>query len=299
MSLDLYVGRLLDNRYQVGELIRKEARGNLYRGEDQQLGDTVAIKFLSRNLLDQKSRDRFWAEARLCGEVSRNSSQIVRVLNAGSVQCFETGGFEEVVPFYVMEFLQGVTLKKLILSQPLPLTRFFNLAQQICMGLQSIHAGTMINGQKYPVVHRDIKPKNIIVVPGPNSEESVKIVGFDVAKVIFPDSDVTTAYLGTLAYSSPEQMEGHTLDGRSDIYSMGVTMFQMLTGKLPWQVEPPSFGNWYKAHHFQSPCSFEETNASVRVPRALEALVMQCLAKAASDRPRSIVDVLNALQGMA
>ncbi len=126
--------------------------------------------------------------------------------------------------------------------------------------------------------------------------EFVKILDFGIAKLIQEDSGQTNSFMGTLAYSSPEQMEGHELDARSDIYSLGVMMFEMLTGKMPLQAETHSFGSWYKTHHFQPPRSFEAANPSVRMPKVLENLVLSCLAKSPADRPQSIADVLKALE---
>ncbi|MBD2020220.1 protein kinase, partial [Leptolyngbya sp. FACHB-36] len=106
-------------------------------------------------------------------------------------------------------------------------------------------------------------------------------------------------FMGTLAYSSPEQMEGRELDARSDIYSLGIMMFEMLTGKMPLQAETHSFGSWYKAHHYQSPRSFISANPAVRLPKALENLVMGCLEKSPNHRPQSITEVLKALEPLA
>ena len=94
-----------------------------------------------------------------------------------------------------------------------------------------------------PIIHRDIKPSNLLVIADPSFRELVKILDFGIAKLLQSDNNHTNYYLGTLAYSSPEQMEGKQLDNRSDIYSLGVMMFEMLTGKMPLTAQTRSFGS--------------------------------------------------------
>ncbi len=101
--------------------------------------------------------------------------------------------------------------------------------------------------------------------------------------------------MGTLAYSSPEQMEGQELDGRSDIYSLGVMMFQMLTGKMPINADTHTFGGWYRAHREQAPRAVSAVSADLRIPKSLEALIHSCLAKSPSDRPQSAQEIIEAL----
>lgn len=291
MTIDSNVGRLLANRYRLAELIGKGAMGRVYRAEDILLGGVIAVKFLSQTLLNPKMRDRFKSEARICAQLGRKSIHIVNVIDYGV-----TDYKEEDVPFYVMEYLQGQSLNEVINNQPLPLPRFLTLSRQIALGLQCAHQGIIIDGSVYPIIHRDIKPSNILVSRDASLGELVKILDFGISKLLQADSDQTSSYMGTLAYSSPEQMEGRELDSRSDIYSLGVMIYEMLTGKMPLHVETHAFGAWFKAHHFQSPRTFEVVNPSLKLPKALETLVMSCLAKLPSDRPQSIVDVLEALE---
>jgi eukaryotic-like serine/threonine-protein kinase len=288
MMTDPNLGRLLVNRYQLVELIGRGAMGRVYRAEDILLGGVVAIKFLSQTLLNRKMRERFKTEARTCAQLGQKSIHIVRVMDYGVN--------EEEVPFYVMEYLQGDSLSEVINDRPLVLPRFLTLARQICLGLQCAHEGLQVNGRVYPIIHRDIKPSNILVSQDTSLGELVKILDFGISKLLQGDSGQTNSYMGTLAYSSPEQMEGRELDSRSDIYSLGVMMFEMLTGKMPLHAETHSFGSWYKAHHFQPPRSFDSINPTLKLPKVLENLVMSCLAKSANDRPQTINEVLRALE---
>ena len=161
------------------------------------------------------------------------------------------------------------------------------------MGLQSAHNGIAVDGILCKIIHRDIKPSNMLVIQDPSFGELVKVLDFGIAKLLMSDSDQTKFYLGTLAYSSPEQIEGKELDNRSDIYSLGVMMFEMLTSKMPLLPLNNSFGAWYHTHVSQKPMSFAEANSRLNIPNKIQDLVMSCLAKSPSDRPQSINDILN------
>jgi eukaryotic-like serine/threonine-protein kinase len=286
---DSNLGRLVANRYHLVELVGRGAMGKVYRAEDVLLGGVIAVKFLAQTLLNSKMRDRFKSEARTCAQLGQKSIHIVRVTDYGVDE-------KDEVPFYVMEYLQGQSLSEIISQQHgIPLPQFLSLARQICLGLQCAHQGILIEGQLCPIIHRDVKPSNVLVSQDITLGELVKVLDFGIAKLIQEDSGQTNSFMGTLAYSSPEQMEGRDLDARSDIYSLGIMMFEMLTGKMPLQVETHNFGGWYKAHHFQVPRSFEVANPAVKLPRALENLVMSCLEKQTNNRPQSLAEVLKAL----
>jgi eukaryotic-like serine/threonine-protein kinase len=288
---DPNIGRLLADRYQLVEVAGRGAMGKVYQAEDVLLGVVVAVKFLSHTLLTPAMRDRFYAEARTCAQLEQSSQHIVRVKDYGTDS---QSGYD--IPFYVMEYLEGLSLGEIINAQPMPLPRFLKLARQICLGLQGAHAGIRVNGQLCPIIHRDIKPSNILVMQQAGAGEFVKILDFGISKLLQEESDQTGSFMGTLAYSSPEQMEGKSLDARSDIYSLGILLFEMLTGKMPLRAETHSFGGWYKTHHFQEPRSFTATNPVLRLPNALESLVMSCLAKSPEQRPQSVTEILNRLE---
>ena len=291
MTTDPNYGRLVANRYQLVKLIGKGAMGRVYQAKDMLLGGViVAVKFLSQALLTKKMRDRFYREATICAMLGEQSNHIVRVRDYG-VDDHETS-------FYVMEYLEGESLSEVIRRQPLSLPRFLNYARQISLGLQCAHRGILIDGQLSPIIHRDIKPSNILVIPPEDDslEEKVKILDFGIAKLLQSEGDQTHSFMGTLAYCSPEQMEGKELDKRSDIYSLGVMMFEMLTGEMPIMGETHSFGGWYKAHHDFPPRSFESVNPDLKLPKPLKKLVLSCLAKDPSHRPQSVEEVLRVLK---
>ncbi|MDX2240867.1 MAG: serine/threonine-protein kinase [Leptolyngbyaceae cyanobacterium bins.302] len=283
---DPNIGRLIANRYHLVELVGKGAMGRVYRAEDVLLGSIIAVKFLVVSLAD-RMRERFRTEARTCAQLGQKSLHIVRVTDYGVN--------DDNIPFYVMEYLQGESLSDVISAQALPLPRFLSLARQICLGLQCAHQGILIEGQLCPIIHRDIKPSNILVSHDSGFGELVKVLDFGIAKLLQEDSGQTNSFMGTLPYSSPEQMEGQDLDPRSDIYSFGIMMFEMLTNKMPLQAETHTFGSWYKAHHFQPPRTFDSVNPALKLPKALEGLVMACLEKKPANRPQSVAEILKAL----
>jgi eukaryotic-like serine/threonine-protein kinase len=279
----------LNNRYELLELIGRGAMGRVHRAKDTRLGGAVvAVKFLAQTLNNQRMRERFWAEASTCAQLGQKSIHIVRVTD------YDLN--EDDVPFYVMEYLEGHGLNEIIRKQTLPLPKFLSYARQICQGLQTAHNGIEMNGAICPVVHRDVKPSNIWITQDPSFGELVKVLDFGISKLLQEDSGQTSTFMGTMVYSSPEQMEGRELDSRSDIYSLGVMMYEMLTGELPIQADTHSFGGWLRAHSTQVPRSFNQVKPGLNIPKAVEDLILACLAKEMPDRPQTMGDILKALE---
>ena len=290
---DPNIGRLLSKRYQLQDLIGTGAMGRVYRAKDTLLGGVpVAVKFLALSIQNEKLRlqERFEREAKTCALLGQKSIHIVRVMDYGVD--------DNNTPFYVMEYLQGQSLNNIIRKQRLPLPRFLSMARQLSLGLQCAHDGIPVDGTICPIIHRDVKPSNILVIQDPSFGELVKVLDFGIAKLLQSDGDHTKFYLGTLAYSSPEQMEGKELDNRADIYSLGVMMFEMLTGKMPLVASTHSFGAWYKIHHYQKIRSFAEIAPGLELPKEIENLVMSCLAKIPRDRPQNIAEILRVLASL-
>ncbi|WP_310417236.1 serine/threonine-protein kinase [Chamaesiphon sp. OTE_8_metabat_110] len=283
---DEYYGRLLVQRYQLLEIAGKGSMGQVYQAKDTLLGGViVAVKFLSRSKINQRVRDRFMREATISALLGEKSIHIVKVRDYGVD--------DEEMPFYVMEFLKGESLKEAMQNKPMPLPKFFSFMRQICLGLQCAHDGIEIDGNVTQVVHRDIKPSNIIIIKDATLGELVKVLDFGIA--LLKSDDSPTGFMGTPAYCSPEQMDGKTLDNRADIYSLGIMMFQMLTGELPLKPKASSFEGWFQSHHYQKPKSFSEVKARLDLPPALMDIVNQCMAKTAAQRPSSVTEVLNIL----
>lgn len=287
--------QLISNRYRLVEAIGQGAMGSVYRGKDIVLGNTIAVKFLAQHLVNQQACERFENEAKVCAQLGQKSHHIVRVMDYGTD--------DREVPFFVMEYLPGESLRTLVKSKPLSLPRFLRLAQQICLGLQCAHQGIAIpttlekpitKTLPRPIIHRDIKPSNILVNPDPTWSELAKILDFGISTMLQGDTH-TTSYMGTPAYSAPEQLEGATPNPRFDIYSLGVTLFEMLTSQLPLKAESPLPASWYHAHRFQFPRHIQEVASSQNLPKALQALVMGCLEKSPKNRPQTIAEILHEL----
>jgi len=291
-ELDIYLGKFLNNRYLIRNLIGKGGMGRVYLAEDAAKGGMpIAVKILSLSLANQQMSQRFAREIFIGAQLGRKSKHIVRVLNYGVT--------EEKIPFYIMEYLQGKNLKEILKIQHLTISNFLNICNQMCLGLHCAHQGISLKGEIYPIVHRDIKPENIFISKDNKHGESIKILDFGIAKFLTERSGMTLtdSFIGSLPYCSPEHMEGRKLlDVRSDIYSLGVLMFEMLSGKHPFQTKSNSFGNWYQAHRFQTPPTVEEVNPQVKIPQELQKLLMSCLAKEVSDRPQNISQILDILE---
>ena len=286
---DSNFGRRLADRYELMDTIGKGSMGKVYLAKDTLLGDVlVAVKFLAQTLLNEEMNQRFLHEAMTCAQLSSKSIHVIRVTDYGIS--------DNEVPFYVMEYLEGENLGQMLRPRPLPINRFRDFVRQICLGLDAAHRGIRLNNQVVPIIHRDIKPSNILVTQSASVGELVKILDFGIAKLMQDSSrEETSTFLGTLAYASPEQMEGQELDHRSDIYSLGIMMYQMLTGSLPFRPNSNTFGGWYNAHRHQEPTPLDGLSPYGPLPQPLKDAVMGCLAKAPQQRPSSVSQLLERL----
>ncbi len=221
--------RLLAGRYQVGQLIGRGGMAEVHMGTDTRLGRRVAIKLLRSSLAnDPTFRIRFRQEAQAAARMTHPT--IVRVFDAGEETVLETGGGEAQLPFIVMEYVDGKLLKDLIDQGPMSLPEAAHILTGLLTALEYSH--------RAGVVHRDIKPGNVMVTRG----GQIKVMDFGIARAISDSSATvaqTTAILGTAQYFSPEQAKGETVDARSDIYSSGVVLYEMLTGRPPFSGDSP------------------------------------------------------------
>ncbi|MBW4523323.1 MAG: serine/threonine protein kinase [Scytolyngbya sp. HA4215-MV1] len=272
---------LIANRYQLDELISQKQGNVLYKAKDLLKENTcVAIKLLEKSC--KTIRQEFFSnEIRICTQLSQKSHHIVQVLDDGIT---EMG-----MLFYVMEFLIGKKIAELIKFRLLTLPKFLTLSSQVCLGLQCIHEAS--------IIHQDIKPSNLFSIKNDQTGQPfAKILDFGVAVPI--DSAFNhsrSGFVGTFAYASPEKLTGEKVDTRSDIYSFGVVMYEMLTSHLPVRAEDfHEMSGWAKAHRTNSPPKIGEL-CLAKPPKSLEDLVMACLSKSPSDRPQTILEVLEVL----
>jgi serine/threonine-protein kinase len=228
MKQEALIGRTIAGKFEIETLVGQGAMGAVYRARQVTLGTTLAIKVLHRQLAgDPMFAARFLREAQAASRVDHPSS--MRVIDFGE----EPDG----LLYIAMEYVQGKTLAQIIdADSPLPVARIVDIACQALAALAVAH--------DIGVIHRDLKPENIMVLDGPDDEgrrhDIVKVCDFGVAKLLeggssrAPSVTAQGVVVGTPEYMSPEQARGETLDARSDIYAMGVLLFHLMTGKVPF-----------------------------------------------------------------
>lgn len=277
--------RVLSGRYRVDDLIGRGGMASVYRGYDQTLGRTVAIKILKTDLAgDAAFRTRFRLEAQAASRMAHPT--IVRVFDAG--EDVETGvdGQDRPVPYIVMELVQGRLLKDLIADGPVPADDALRYVDGILEALEYSH--------RAGVVHRDIKPGNVMITEAGR----VKVMDFGIARAVSDSSSTvaeTTAIIGTAAYFSPEQAKGESVDARADLYSTGVVLYELLTGRPPFRGDTPVAVAYQ--HVSEAPLAPSEINESI--PRALDAIVLRALAKDPFQRPQDAASFREALDETA
>src|ERR1700712_3899995 len=257
--------RLLAGRYEIGALIGRGGMADVRLGTDARLGRKVAIKLLKPALAnDPAFRTRFRREAQDAAKMAHPT--IVRIFDAGEETVLDPSGNEAQIPFIVMEYVDGRLLKDIIAEGPLPEHKAARIAGQILTALEYSH--------RAGVVHRDIKPGNIMIA----SNGQVKVMDFGIARAISESSATiaeTSSIVGTAQYFSPEQARGESVDARTDLYSTGVVLFEMLTGKAPFYGENPVAVAYQ--HVNQIPPAPSSINRAV--PAALDAVTLRALSK--------------------
>ena len=273
--------RVLSGRYRVDDLIGRGGMASVYRGYDQTLGRTVAIKILRTDLAgDAAFRTRFRLEAQAASRMAHPT--IVRVFDAG--EDVETGldGNDRPVPYIVMELVQGRLLKDVIAEGPVPTDDALRYVDGILEALEYSH--------RAGVVHRDIKPGNVMITEAGR----VKVMDFGIARAVSDSSSTvaeTTAIVGTAAYFSPEQAKGESVDARADLYSAGVVLYELLAGRTPFRGDTPVAVAYQ--HVSEAPLPPSEINDTI--PRALDAIVLRALAKDPFQRPQDAASFREAL----
>src|SRR5688572_20961481 len=267
---DKFVGKTLPGGYHILDLISVGGMGRVYRAEQSALGRTVAVKIIHPHLLsDENSALRFITEARAASQLN----------HPNSIAVFDFGRTDDGQPYLVMEFLRGKDLARVAYEEgPLGFSRIVDVLRQTMAALSEAH--------DLGIVHRDLKPENIILEPLRRGGDFVKVVDFGLAKLRAdtqtPSVTSPGIVCGTPDYMAPEQGRGDTLDGRSDLYAVGVILFQLLTGRLPFRAENPT---QVVMMHLTVPVPDPRQLAPERaIPDALVDVVMKSLAKDASRR---------------
>lgn len=274
--------RLLAGRYQIGDLLGRGGMADVHVGMDARLGRRVAIKLLKPSLAnDPAFRTRFRQEAQAAARMAHPT--IVRVFDAGEETVRDPSGHEIQVPFIVMEHVDGRLLKDIVAEGPLDPAEAGRIVDGILVALEYSH--------RAGVVHRDIKPGNVMIT----TTGQVKVMDFGIARAISDSSATiaqTSAILGTAQYFSPEQARGEAVDARTDLYSTGVVLYELLTGRPPFQGET-AVATAYQ-HVSEAPTAPNILNPAVSP--ALNAVVMRALAKDRTERYQSAADFRSDLE---
>jgi beta-lactam-binding protein with PASTA domain/predicted Ser/Thr protein kinase len=259
---DTLIGTLFDGRYQVVRKLGAGGMANVYLAEDQELGRRVAIKILNdRHANDDQFVERFRREAKNAAALSHPN--IVSIYDRGEAE----GTY-----YIAMEFLDGRSLKELIVSRgPAPITVSVEYARQILQALRFAH--------RHGIVHRDIKPHNVLV----DAEGRVKVTDFGIARAGTSQMTEAGSIVGTAQYLSPEQARGTHVDQRSDVYSLGIVLYELLTGTVPFSGDTPVEVAMKHLSTLPEPPSVKRPD----VPRELDLIVMRSLAKDPNDRYQS------------
>lgn len=268
--------RELAGRYKIGELLGHGGMADVHVGTDSRLGRRVAIKLLKPSLAhDPAFRTRFRREAQDAAKMAHPT--IVRIFDAGEESVDDGNGGETLVPYIVMEYVDGRLLKDIVAEGALEPAEATRIVSQVLTALEYSH--------RAGVVHRDIKPGNIMIT----TAGQVKVMDFGIARAISDSAATlteTSAIVGTAAYFSPEQARGETVDARTDLYSTGVMLFELLTGRAPFRGANPVAVAYQHVNSDAVPPS----SLNPKVSPALDAVVLRSLAKDRFDRYQSAGD---------
>src|SRR6478609_2504713 len=259
---DTLIDQVFDGRYRVVRKLGTGGMANVYLAEDQELGRSVAIKMLDeRHSQDEQFVERFRREAKNAAGLSHPN--IVSIYDRGQAE----GTY-----YIAMEYLEGRTLKELLIARgPTPLAVAIDYARQILSALGFAH--------RHGIVHRDIKPHNVVVAP----DGRLKVTDFGIARSGTSQMTETGSIIGTAQYLSPEQAKGAPVTPASDIYSVGIVLYEMITGSVPFTGDTPL--EIAMKHLSTTPLPPSETRPEV--PHELDSIVLRALAKDPEDRYQS------------
>ncbi|MBX3099631.1 MAG: Stk1 family PASTA domain-containing Ser/Thr kinase [Salinibacterium sp.] len=269
-STDPMIGRLLDGRYQIRSRIARGGMATVYLATDLRLERRVAIKVMHGHLADDsKFKERFIQEAR----------SAARLAHPNVVNVFDQGQDSDMA-YLVMEYLPGITLRDLLIEHRVLTTeQTLDIMEAVLAGLAAAH--------KSGIVHRDLKPENVLLA----DDGRIKIGDFGLARAASAQTATGAALLGTIAYLSPELVTRGVADSRSDIYAVGIMMFEMLTGEQPFKGEQPMQIAYQHANDAVPPPSRKNS----RVPPELDDLVVWATERDPEDRPRDARAMLDQL----
>jgi serine/threonine-protein kinase len=265
--------RLIAGRYRIGSLVGRGGMAEVYEGYDTRLGRTVAIKLLKSDLANDPSFEaKFRGEARASAKMAQPS--IVRIYDAGEEETTDSNGNLVKTPFIIMELVRGKLLRELIQQGGLDISRATKFVIGILNALEVSH--------RSGVIHRDIKPANVMIT----ENDAVKVMDFGIARAVSDNSATQAAtggIVGTAQYFSPEQARGEVVDARTDLYSTGVILYELLAGRPPFTGESAvSIAYQHVSEQAPPPSDF-----SPQVTPGLDAVVLRAMAKDRDERFQS------------
>jgi serine/threonine-protein kinase len=282
---DPYIGRDIAGQFRILEKIGSGGMGSVYKAEQPEMRRFVAVKILHPRYLSRPDLvSRFRREARAMSHLS----------HPNTARVFLYGQLEDGACYFVMEYLAGRNLAQTVRAEgPMDVARAVNIMVQVCGALEEAH--------RQGIVHRDLKPENVFLTTQGGIADYPKVLDFGLAKVtereMRPGSLILTQegmVFGTPEFMSPEQARGEKLDGRSDIYSLGVIMYELLTGKLPFDANQPM--EFIQKHIKEPPISLAKRAPNREWPPGLWEVLDKALAKKPNDRYQSANDLAQALK---
>ena len=268
--------RLIAGRYEIGSLIGRGGMADVYEGLDTRLGRTVAIKLLKSDLANDPSfEDRFRHEAQASARMAHPT--IVRVYDAGEDIEKDSRGNDVKHPYIIMEYVKGKLLRDILHERRLSIEEAVNYASGVLTALEFSH--------KAGVIHRDIKSANVMIT----DNDQIKVMDFGIARAVSESSATmanTVGIMGTAQYFSPEQAKGETVDSRTDLYSTGVLLYEMLTGRPPFKGDTAvSVAYQHVSEAVTPPSKFNEN-----ISAELDQVVLHGLAKDRNERFQTAED---------
>ena len=273
LALSIPVQRVLEGRYRLDRVLGRGGMGTVYEALDLRLGRQVAVKLVQAGRTAQSA----WLR-----RFSREARSLARLNHENIILTYDFGVVDDEVAYLIMELVAGRTLRTEIEREPIPPATAALWFQQVLEGVKAAHAAG--------IVHRDLKPENLLIARQPDGRERIKIADFGVAKWKIPETDSVSLTLpgtivGSLRYMSPEQLAGQPVDARSDLFSVGVVIFEALTGKLPFS------GASYAERVASTERDFECLAGSLRGAPEIQAVLRKCLARNPDDRYASAADL--------
>ena len=284
---EIYVNQVLNNRFRVESKIGEGGFGAVYRGLQLATGRKVALKLLHPEMTKDEN---------LVARFRREGMVLCNLRDAHTITTYDFDQTPDGTLYIAMELLEGKSLHQVFHEEaPLEWKRVFKILTEMCSSLAEAH--------QQGIVHRDLKPENIYLESRPGNPEFVKILDFGIAKVMRGDSidpqspqlTATGQTLGTLEYMSPEQLMGKPLDGRSDVYALGVVAYEMITGRLPFPDAKGPAG-LITAQLKQTPMPPSQANPKANLPPAADKVILKCLEKSKENRYGDVQQLAFALQ---